>query len=377
MSLKDFGIEIGEGALARDAGIGAGIEIGRANPNEDPREVPQKNQSIHIIKGDTGVDADPDADLDEDERLLLPVRKLLDPAECQKAFVIGTILPVREVHILSGSSGSGKTMWLFQMLIRWLNSASILGYPAFPRPFAYIACERSRTNALATFARTGAEHDQQVFPIISTAEEGIWNLEEVIARAADEVPGLEFIVLDGVTSLVPGNPAHTTAVNEFFNQAVKLMRSRNITILATTSAAKLKADERYLSPRQRVMGAAAWGARSGTTMILEETNPEDPLDGRRTLHLLPQQTLARILHFMLDTQGRFVLDDEDRIDIDEFGKQIFQLPMGSVLTTGIIREIYSNLGMSQATAYRYVKKYMDEGSLRRIKNGQYAVTRTN
>src|SRR4051794_13985196 len=53
--------------------------------------------------------------------------------------VIDGLMPVREVHLLGGPSGAGKTTWLMDFLEKWQKEEDIFGHKSHPAAFVYIA----------------------------------------------------------------------------------------------------------------------------------------------------------------------------------------------------------------------------------------------
>lgn len=290
--------------------------------------------------------------------------------------IVDCILPSREVHLWSGTSGVGKTAFLFQTLADWVKGLPVLGYASHPVPFCYVACERSREHTLSTMSRVGINPQESHIPVVSAFDRKLRTMDEVGNFALTEVPDAKLLILDGITRLVPGNPNHASSVGEWFTQAGALIQSRGVTILAVTCASKAKEGERYLSPRQRISGSSAWGAMAGTVVVIEDEKSEDPRDLNRTMFILPLNSPPKILHYTLDDRGRFKLTAKEK-DVEapnDFEILLFARPVGAYFTTKDVDEICDSLGISRRTGYRYVTTLISYDRVRRVTNGMYQVT---
>src|SRR5574337_1032951 len=70
-------------------------------------------------------------------------------------YLIDSILPVQQVHLVAGPTGAGKTTWLLQTLLDWHRGKPVLGFCSHPCRWAYIAADRTAQDALMTVMRMG------------------------------------------------------------------------------------------------------------------------------------------------------------------------------------------------------------------------------
>src|ERR1700733_12152336 len=94
-------------------------------------------------------------------------------------YIVETIFPRREIHIIGGSSHSGKTTLLFHIINLWSRREAIFGHESFPLPFCYVSAVHSIDLARATAKRVGVPDGT---PILSTVdEEQASTFEDLIA----------------------------------------------------------------------------------------------------------------------------------------------------------------------------------------------------
>ena len=60
-----------------------------------------------------------------------------------REYLIESWMPARQVHLLGGSSGAGKTRWLINMLETvWSKGDPVFGHNSHPVPWAFISGDR-------------------------------------------------------------------------------------------------------------------------------------------------------------------------------------------------------------------------------------------
>jgi hypothetical protein len=273
------------------------------------------------------------------------------------------IFPTNEIHLWSGSTGVGKSALLLQTIADWRDGKPVFGCKPFPAPFCFIACERPLDSTLQTLDRLGIPADDR-FPVVSSFDKGMCLLDQAVDLARDTNPSAKVLFLDGVTEFLKNDPNRASTISEFFLQASSLSRRHSITFVLVTCAAKVKEGERYLSPRQRISGSLAWGAKASTVVVIEAERPDDPSDPRRKVHVLPVNSHPRLFHYSLDPRtGAFVIAPADIENPTEFEEILFARPKGSFITLTEIIGICELLDLSPATMYRYLRNLVTEGKL--------------
>lgn len=210
-------------------------------------------------------------------------------------FFIRDILPLREVHLVAGASGAGKTTWLIKMIERWKDGNKVFGHESYPKPFVYMSGDRSEAGVRRTFKRVGVE--PAGFNIY--APRGIerrLSLVSLLTKAAKNNPTAKVFFVEGMGSKVPGGKTNDyTVVANFLMELQDLCERLDITIVGVVHSSKSKEGESYLDPRQQVLGSVAWASYSETIIIMEQLRGGKNGDGSlRKLSLLPRNSKEEV-----------------------------------------------------------------------------------
>lgn len=285
-------------------------------------------------------------------------------------YVVDTIFPRNEVHLWGGPSHAGKTTLLFQIIDAWRTGKPVFGYQSYPAPFCYVAADRSQASALVTLERVGI--DPETFPIISMIDDGLKNLDQVIAACQGKVPGLEVIFLDGIARLVNGNMNYYETIAEFLTQTVQRLQRDDLTLFGVGHAAKPKEAD-IIGPRQRFIGSVAWGAMSSTMVIVEPIHAKEVHDINRRVYLMPANSPAKMIKYTLDLQGRFMMSSAMEEELaettvpEEFRMLLFDVrERGDIITSAEINAICDEVKVSDKSGRRYMEKLMREGKVERV-----------
>jgi hypothetical protein len=214
-------------------------------------------------------------------------------------YLIDHILPTRRVSLLGGSSNVGKTRWTLPAFRDWAEGKPVLGFHSNPVPWSYVSGDRLLIEAEDSINSLGI--DPKVFNIIPAYGEHNKTWIQVIEAA--EKKKVQFLLWEGFTDFCPP-PGQRHQVREFLSSVSACCQPSKefpdgLTILGIVESPKLKPNERYKDPRQRISGAAAWGYHSSSVFLIERFKPEDVSNGQRVLYA----SLKNAPDF--DTKGHF------------------------------------------------------------------------
>jgi hypothetical protein len=181
--------------------------------------------------------------------------------------VITGIMPAREVHLFGGPSGGGKTTVLIALVEALSKGEKIFGHASHPTPFVYISSDRSITDMHRTADRLGI--DWKAFPIFIPSRQ-MENVTDVIIAALKKFPASKLVVIEGFSGFTPnGKTQDYHLVAHWLRSLQELCEAKDITLIGVVHSPKCKPDEKYESPRERIMGSVAWGAYSNTIFYVE------------------------------------------------------------------------------------------------------------
>ncbi len=115
-------------------------------------------------------------------------------------WIIETLMPTREVHLIGGPSGVGKSTWLFQMLADWQKGLPVFGFKSNPGNFIYVSCDRSDQSVGMTMDRV--ENSFPCFSVVNRKMVGK-NYRDILNAALLGHKDVKLIIMDGMTSLCP------------------------------------------------------------------------------------------------------------------------------------------------------------------------------
>lgn len=214
-------------------------------------------------------------------------------------YLIDSILPSGEIHLLGGPSGAGKSRWLFDTLLTWQDGLPILGFASHPTLWVYVATDRSLKSVRRTLTQMGI--DPARIPIIPA-----WDEKMNIYQIQDEVDrqGAHLAVIESFGSFVDP-PGNSQCVKKFLNPiGSNWCQKQDKTILGVMESPKSKPYEKYENPRQRISGAAGWAHYCETIFLIEPTNVKDPTDPHRTFSCCPRNASGMELSFRFNSVGR-------------------------------------------------------------------------
>jgi AAA domain len=314
-----------------------------------------------------------------------------DPEEPSKKFeyLIDEMLPDGRVSLVAGPSGAGKTTFVLQLARNWLEGEPILGMPT-RRPLVHVkanceahkrrACSQSDHYAAGTFLHIAADRGQadteetmdRVLgadsPLLTDKTYGfkwmsILGGEYTITNFLNMVQSeraVKWLFIEGVATLIDGKLSDNSAVAGFLKQVSQFAQDQKITILLSVHSPKMKKGEEYNNPRERILGAVAWGGYSSTLFVLSQDDPSDMKNLNRTLIVLPRNHPTREYHFTMTKEGRLH---------ETFAQETLQarlslrqiLKIDTWMSRGDLLAIFTNLGLSPSALDRSLAAFLESG----------------
>jgi hypothetical protein len=228
-----------------------------------------------------------------------PEWKPFDPSN----YLIKEIMQKRQLSLMAGPSGVGKTTFLIQMLKDWQQGKKLFDlYESYPANFLYVSNDRTGENLDVTKYRLGVDFPSLVMMDMARPPDKIEGVIR-IARALD--PKVELIILDTILDFFKGNINDYQDVKDFLQQTTKLCGKNKVTILGIGHSPKLKEGESYPDPRNKLLGSSAWPAFVDTIFVFDAVG--EGLDDRKyRVRLLPRNSGEKEFWFVKDEKGLFV-----------------------------------------------------------------------
>jgi len=301
--------------------------------------------------------------------------------------IVETLIPRNLIHIIAAPVGIGKSTLIFQMCGAIDTGGSFLGYNTSPARVVYITADRSQAETRASMARLG----MSALPI------KIVSIKDTIGA---KIPFLETLVRDNckpgdLCFIEPLNFFHrdgenkTGNVNDFIQVAHFLMRigklaiQEKVTIVGSLHSSKAKVGEGYAVAREKILGSVAWAAFTSTVIIIEPNAPDQTEDPGRSIHLLPRNSAPKVLNYMADpANGMLVPMSATAIGKSaglwtKMNEQLQTWPSNKQITSADILTWAEFVGLSRATAFRWLKQTVEDGKLECVEHGVYRKTIPN
>lgn len=284
-------------------------------------------------------------------------------------YLIDTIIPTKELHIIGGPSGVGKSTWLIQMLNDMDKGLPILGFKSKPTPWTYIACDRSKEGMQRILERMKLSIDESKFYSI----EDIPGMECTLDPAETLIKWCPtpLIVIDAMFLMMAegkgSNPMNDyLQMGKWIRRFVKLLRKYNKTAYGTAHSPKMKSGEGYMDKRQKVLGSVACAAVVETMFLLEREQEDKPEHMGRVLHLLPRNCAEQSFKYLLDSNGMYQpsTEEDEKDDAKDFllSETFNSIPYGEFKTTPIVSLNYDK-GISKNETYRWFIKLEAAGKI--------------
>jgi hypothetical protein len=285
-----------------------------------------------------------------------------------RRYLIDKILPARQVHLIGGPSGIGKTRWIVHLLKDWLEGKPVLGFKSHPEKMMYFATDRNEESLEETFQ---ALDIGTLFPWKS-----LLNTTQSIDEIIKSHPDVKLFVFDPIMLFVPDYKyIDYGTVATFLRNLTKLCVKYDVTIIGVVHTAKMKEGALFVNPRERLLGSAAWGAYAETLFILGSNDFEHPEKSKiRNVNVLPRNSAEFVIHWKFNSHGIPTPCNAPAPSYEEspsFSIFLSHIPENSDLTTKELQKIATDLSISQATFFRHLKKAVEQLDLVVVMKGIY------
>lgn len=288
-------------------------------------------------------------------------------------YIIDRLFPAREVSVIAGPSGAGKTRLMLQMIWDWSQGKPVFGRPSHPTPWVYVSCDRSRAGVLRVLDDLALPFPES--NMIFALDRGIENIDQLMLEAKKLLPDGGTLWVEALQWLAPEARGSNKIVGRFMNELVRHCQGNNFTLPMSAHTPKAKRNEEYAEPRQRVSGPMAWAGAAETIILVERMEPEDASDTRRRVFILPRNGPEESLTYEMDSKGHMIpfigKQGEDSVSVlDVF---LASLRLGEPFCTGDLKK----KGKSDGAVSRWLKRMIHCGLVRQVGYGQFERTETN
>lgn len=279
-----------------------------------------------------------------------------------RLYLVESLIPVRSITIISGSSGSGKSRLVFQLCEEWYEKATVLGRPAKPNPkILYLCYDRTIEDVYDTL------NDAKIYlpklTLISMLDQG--KLVPPTSIGSD----IDLVIVDGMDCIVDN-------INDFHKVTVVLQAFLRLTLGQDTAVAgivgstKLKDGERYSNSRERTLGSSAWGRLTGTHINIE-FNEDDPFLVRKVKITPRNGGPGRVHELVFDSNNRLVPFHGLQVERSEWITTLISSLADQFSTSESIKR-GERLGQKDSNVKKALAELVKDGVLNRVAHGLYS-----
>jgi hypothetical protein len=261
---------------------------------------------------------------------------------------------------------------MLQLILSLRRGEPFLGREIQPKPFVYVLFDRS-LNGLKRTAKRMKVDVNELNPYRPGGDEAMKSLPKQIENLVlqnEKYKHVKVFFIEGLDMLVPkGKTGDLTEVAKFLDDLQRLAEKYGLTIIATVGSPKMKANEKYQSPRDCIFGSVGWGRKVETILYIEPQAPNNPSSPRQ-LSILSRNGKDEKLSFRWEN-GRLVKTDfQARVTAYQRALQW----METTLNPGDefqLKRVVSALHLNDGTAQSALDKLVGEGRVEKSRHGWY------
>lgn len=205
-----------------------------------------------------------------------------------------TYLPERQLSILTGASGAGKTTLITQALRALERGEDFpIMFPTTVKTVGMIIADRTVEETQTRFKHLGIKTcslyglaDDHTLPL-SMLDNPAKLFGEVVSRCGKH----DAYILDPMMLFMEGSAIDYRTVARSLIRMARYVIQNNLTLLCTHHTTKSRSDFSFMRPQDRISGSAAFQGYSGTQLVLIE-GKEQGLDYDKLIivpHLSPPE----------------------------------------------------------------------------------------
>lgn len=241
--------------------------------------------------------------------------------------------PKGEISVVAGSSGSGKSTFVIDLLEKQRSKTPLFGHQTSGMSFLILMVDRGEGANRRTLQRMHIEPASiPVKHLRGFRDDALRGIREAV-ESCPTIP--EVLFIEGLDLLME-NGNDTRVVASFMFQLQGLANYYNIAIVVSSGAPKQKTRDFYVGKRDQIIGTQAWARVIETVVVLQYEGGDDTLS-TRVLTVLPRQQGAESFNLKFEN-GRLV--ENTAVEVvtetaaqDDVNAWIFSQKIGSLSKT--------------------------------------------
>lgn len=200
------------------------------------------------------------------------------------------------VHLIGGSSGTGKSTLITKLLIRQEKGEKVFGHLGMKRRPLILFVDRGALSNEETLLRLHISKKDIAMGYVSDAATGVDSAQD-IATLIEQHNVPEVVFVEAADSLVEdGNKPHQ--VVQFMKALQRVAEWYHIALILSVGAPKTRNGEKHQAQRDRIIGSEKWGRHAEDVLTLEFVTDGNGTENDRVLTVQHRNAIAE--HFKLE-----------------------------------------------------------------------------
>ena len=294
-----------------------------------------------------------------------------------REYLIDRLIPKREVSLIYGPPGAGKTRFFFQWA-RHIHTGTpivILDQHGVEHTFhveqtnvAYIAFDRSHDAIEALLHSFDLDNLIQWCSLRDIHNPEVSNDSHSITRLHSRFPDCGCLLIDGMGAALTGKSNDYRSTANYMRFCGTIAKDQDYTMLGIMHSPKAREGQDIRNPRQRAIGSTAIAGMSECMIDFDHLTPEDQDDPRRRAIIMPHDAPSITAYLKFDAEGKLIPHHEPEA-LTDFDIWFISLP--NEFTTKLAIDIGKQRFHSERTIQQWLEDAVDNGMIVRIERGKY------
>lgn len=278
-------------------------------------------------------------------------------------YLLEDVIAARQVNLIAGGSGSGKTRWIFQLQHAIKEQGKLLGYRAHHARWGYISGDRTCESIRETLETMGLVSRVPIYSCVdeNTVGRSIPELWPKVCDVLGVVP--ELLVIDGFTSFCPNGKINDyDVVAKWLAGLQGFCQREHVAILGACHTTKAKANQEITDPRQQIAGSVAWAAYSEGMVVIHKPHQGGEKDPWRDIYMCGRNSGMNLIKAQFSTQGWLEEREGEREKVHATDLILEDaLRPGSEHKSSDLEKLAVAGGVSRATFQRWLSEKKEKG----------------
>lgn len=284
---------------------------------------------------------------------------------------------LHQVHLFAGSSGTGKTTVLFQLIDCMKRGEPFFGRPTQWHPTVYATIDRTELETELTAERVGLPRDfvphyRFKFVRADPEDKDDHRIERLILGCKNLHPDMKILIIDGITLFaVHGKINDYQEMAGWYQRIGDFARDHDICIIGVTHTPKQREGNKILDPRQMIIGSSSQGGCSGSLFVIESTGKD-----RWKMHILPRDLPEDDIEITKDDRGRLIEVPSTANNRESTALAIIgAFAPDAPIPAAVLLEKFKESGIGRSKAFQAISLLYAQGKIYKPSYGHYARTR--